>query len=175
MVPSPSPTSPLPSPAPFAGQVSNPGGLGNTRSDFDLARGPSTAQTTQNLLVYSKNSLEYHVAFVPDVNGRAAFVVQLSQQSAQPRPLAEAQAQAHSLLPKDAQPSNPPVEANDQFAVERYTSQVMAQALPASVFIANGGEPGQLLAVYVKNVQGQVARTVVGAGNDPSAVMAQGR
>ncbi len=96
----------------------------------------------------------------------------LPQQSSQPLPLQQAQAEAHRLLPKDAQPPNPPPEGNDQFAVERYTSQLLAQALPPDVFTTNKGQPGQMLIVYVKDAQGRITRWIAGPGNDPNALMA---
>jgi hypothetical protein len=87
--------------------------------------------------------------------------------------LAQAQSEGHKLLPKDAQPPNPSAEGNDQFAVERYTSQTLAQALPASAFTANNGQPGQFLIVYVKDPQARITRIILGVGNDPNALIAQ--
>jgi hypothetical protein len=166
-----------PSPTAFAGQVANSGGIGNTRTDLDAAYGAAAGETPEHLVVYRKNNLEYHVGFVPDPNGRAALIVELPQANAQPWTLQQAQAEGHKLLPKDAQPPNPPAEGNDQFVVERYTSQSLAQALPAQVFTANNGQPGQFLAVYVKDSpQGtHITRIVVGPGNDPQALINQGR
>ena len=115
------------------------------------------------------------MSFVPDANGRAALIAELPQPTAQPVPLEQAQTEAHKLLPKDAQPPNPAPEGNNQFAVERYTSQTLAQALPPEAFSANASSPGQLLAVYVKDAQGRITRWIVGAGNDPNALINQGR
>ena len=86
-------------------------------------------------------------------------------------------AEARKLLPKDAQPPNLPPEGNDRFVVERYTSQSLTQALPANVFTANNGQPGQFLAVYVKDSpQGnRITRIILGPGNDPQALVNQGR
>jgi hypothetical protein len=122
--------------------------------------------------VYRKNNIEYHVGFVPDINGRAALIVELPPQ---PLALEQAQSEAHKLLPKDAQPPNPTVEGNTQFGVERYTSQTLAQALPREAFTANNGQPGQLLIVYVKDQQGRITRIILGPGNDPNALINQGR
>ena len=163
------------SPTPFAGQVANAGGLGNTRSDLDAAYGASTGQTPDRLVVYRKDPFEYHVNFAPDTNGRAALIVQSPQQGAQALSLEQAQSEAHKLLPKDAQPPNPAPETSNQFAVERYTSQTLAQALPANAFTANSGQPGQFLIVYVRDQQGRVTRTILGPGNDPNALINQGR
>ena len=111
--------------------MSGPGGLGNTRQNLDATYGAAVGQTPQNLVVYRKNNLEYHVELVPDLNGRAALIAVLPQQTAQLPTLPQAQSQAHALLPRDAQPPNPTPEGSDQFVVERYTSQSLGQALPA--------------------------------------------
>jgi hypothetical protein len=157
--------------------VANSGGLGNTRADLDQAYGAAAGETPEHLVVYRKNNLEYHVGFVPDPNGRADLIVELPQQNAQPWTIEQAQAEGHKLLPKDAQPPNPTAEGADQFVVERYTSQTLAQALPAQVFTANKGQPGQFLAVYVKDSpQGnKITRIILGPGNDPQALINQGR
>jgi len=125
--------------------------------------------------VYRKNNFEYHVGYVPDPNGRAALIVELPQATATPVALQQAQTEAHRLLPRDVQPPNPPSEGNDQFAVERYTSQLLAQALPSETFAANNGQSGQLLIVYVKDAQARITRWIVGPGNDPNALINQGR
>lgn len=162
------------SPTLFAGQVANAGGLGNTRADFDTAYGPPTGETPEHLVVYRKNNFEYHVGFVTDSNGRAALIVLVPQQN-QTLTLEQAQTAAHQLLPKDAQPPNQTPEGNNQFVVERYTSQTLAQALPPDAFSANKGQPGQFLLVYVKEQQGRITRIILGPGNDPNALINQGR
>jgi hypothetical protein len=178
--PTPPASAPTPAganPTPFAGQVANAGGLGNTRSDLDTAYGATVGETPDHLIVYRKNNIEYHVGFVPDPNGRAALIAELPQQNAQPWTLDQAMAEGHKLLPKDAQPPNPQAEGSDQFVVERGTSQSLAQALPAQVFTANKGQPGQFLVVYVKDSpQGnRVTRIILGPGTDPQALINQGR
>ncbi|MBV9169689.1 MAG: hypothetical protein JOZ81_06370 [Chloroflexi bacterium] len=178
--PSPIPASPAPaappSPTAFSGQVANAGGLGNTRADLDAAYGAPAGQTPDGLVGYRKGAYEYHVLLVPDINGRAALIVQLQQQTtAPPMTLDQAQAQARNLLPKDAQPPNPQPEGNPEFAVQRFTSATLAEALPATVFQRFGGQPGQLLAVYALDSSGGVTRIVVGAGNDPNALLNGGR
>ena len=174
--PTPSPA-PSPSPTPFAGQVAAAGGLGNTRSDLDTAYGPPAGETPDHLVVYRKGTAEYHVSFVPDPQGRAAIVVELPGQGQQPWALDAATAEARKLLPRDAQPPTAPQEGNDQFVAERYTSATLAQALPAAAFTSSGGQPGQFMVVYVKDPQpgGRITRIVVGAGNDPQALMTRGR
>jgi hypothetical protein len=174
----PAPTAPAaPSPTPFAGQVANAGGLGNTRADLDSAYGPPAGETPEHLVVYRKNTFEYHAGFVPDPNGRAALIAELPQANAQPWTLEQATAEGHKLLPKDAQPPNAQPEGNDQYVVERYTSQLLGQVLPEQVFTANKGQPGQFLAVYIKDSAqgGRITRIIVGPGTDPQALLSQGR
>jgi hypothetical protein len=134
--------------------VANAGGAGNTRSDLDAAYGTPAGETPERLVVYRKNNFEYHVRFVPDPQGRAALLVAIPQ------------------------PNSPPqLEANDQFVVERYTSQSLAQALPPDAFTSNKGQPGQFLVVYVRDAQQQnrITRFIIGPGNDPQALINQGR
>jgi hypothetical protein len=145
--------------------------LGNTRSDFDSAYGAPTGQTPQGLVAYSKNNYEYHVAFVPDINGRASMVVTLPP-NGQPVALEQAQSQAHALLPKDAQPPNPTPEGNAQFVAERYNSQSLAQALPPQTF--GNSAPGDFMIVYLKDAQGRVTRWIMGPGDDPNALITAG-
>ena len=119
--------------------------------------------------------------FVPDPNGRAALTLELPQPNArptvQPWTLEQAMTEARKLLPKDAQPPNPQPEGSDQFVVERFTSQALGQALPAQVFAANNGQTGQFMVVYVKDATsgGRITRIIIGAGNDPQALLNQGR
>lgn len=175
----PSPPTPAasPSPTPFAGQVAAAGGLGNTRSDLDSAYGTPAGETPEHLVVYRKGSAEYHVSFVPDPQGRAALIVEVPGQGQQPWALDAATSEARKLLPRDAQPPSAPQEGNEQFVAERYTSATLAQALPAQAFTNNGGQPGQFMVVYVKDPQqgGRVTRIIVGAGNDPQALISKGR
>jgi hypothetical protein len=86
-------------------------------------------------------------------------------------------AEARKLLPRDAQPPNPQPEGNERFVVERFTSQSLAEALPPEVFAANNGEPGQMMVVYVRDAQQQarITRIIIGPGNDPQALINQGR
>jgi len=169
-----SPTSAAPaSPTPFAGQVANAGGLGNTRADVDAAYGPPTGQTPDHLVVYRKAAVEYHVEFVPDLNGRAAVLEAIPQSGAPPPTLESATTQAHKLLPKDAQPPSAQQEGNDQYVVERYMSPTLAQALPAQTFASNKAQPGQIMVVYVRDTAqaGSISRIIVGPGSDASALI----
>jgi hypothetical protein len=157
--------------------VANAGGLGNTRADLDSAVGPAAGETPEHLVVYRKNNIEYHVAFVPDPNGRAAVIAELPQGTTPPWTVQQAMAEGHKLLPKDAQPPNPQPESTDQYVVERFTSQSLAQALPAQSFTANNGQPGQFMVVYVKDSPqgGRITRIILGPGNDPPSLINQGR
>src|SRR6266542_110783 len=174
----PQPTQPAqPTPTPFAGQVSNPGGMGNTRADLQTAYGNPTGETPDHLVVFRKDNLEYHVGLAPDLNGRAILVVELPGQGAQPWTPEAAMAEARQLLPKDVQPPSPAAEGGDQFIVQRFTSQSLAQALGDEPFTAVQAQPGQLLGVYARdpNQGGRITRIVVGIGNDPGALLNRGR
>ncbi|HLZ26712.1 MAG TPA: hypothetical protein VKV73_05265 [Chloroflexota bacterium] len=163
-----------PSPAPLVAQVSGAGGAGNTRADLDAAYGPSAGETPDHRIVFRKGNFEYHVSFVPDANGRAALIAALP--TPQALTLDQATAEAHKLLPRDAQPPNPSPETSPQFVVERYTSLTLAQALPADVFSANKGLPGEFLVVYVRDPAqaARITRFIIGPGADPNALMTQG-
>jgi hypothetical protein len=161
-------------PTPFSGQVSNTGGTGNTRQDLDAALGPPTGETPEHLVVYRKNNVEYHVDLAPDLNGRSTLIVEVP-----PTPMAldAAMTEAKKLLPKDAQPPNPNPEGSDQFVVQRFTSDSLAQALGPDPFTAVQAQPGQLMALYVRDPTrgGQITRIIVGIGNDPGALLNRGR
>jgi hypothetical protein len=81
-----------------------------------------------------------------------------------------AQAEARRLLPRDAQPRGSPQEGNQEFVVERYTSPMLARALPAEVFQQARGEPGDVVVVYVRNPQGAITRVAIGVGDDADRV-----
>ena len=159
------PAAAAPTATPFSGQVAAGGGLGNTRADIDAAYGTPVGETPDHLVVYRKNNFEYHVQLLPDLNGRAALIV-TSPQNGQPVALEQAQAEAHRLLPRDAQPPNPTPEGNPQFVAERYTSASLAQALSPS--------SPDFLIVYARDAQGRITRWVLGPGDDPNALLQQG-
>jgi hypothetical protein len=159
------PTGSQPTAAPAIGQVAAGGGLGNTRTDIDAAYGAPVGQTPNNLVVFRKNNFEYHIELVPDLSGRAALIA-TSPQSGQPIALEQAQAEAHRLLPRDAQPPNPTPEGNAQFVVERYTSQTLAQALSLN--------SPDFVIVYARDAQGTITHWVLGPGDDPNALLQQG-
>jgi hypothetical protein len=168
------PTQPS-TPTPFVGQVANPGGLGNTRADLQSTYGAPAGETPGDLVVFRKAPLEYHVGLAPDLNGRAAVIVVLpGQQQAWTPDMA--MPEARKLLPKDAQPPTPPAEGNDQFIVQRFSSQSLAQALGDDAFAAVGAQPGQFLVVYARDPAiGRITRIVIGVGSDPAALLNRGR
>ncbi|MBV9894598.1 MAG: hypothetical protein JO020_10545 [Chloroflexi bacterium] len=159
------PTAPQPTATPPIGQVAAGGGLGNTRSDIDAAYGAPVGETPNHLVVYRKNNFEYHVQLVPDLNGRAGLVA-TAPQNGQPIALEQAQADAHRLLPRDAQPPNPTPEGSAQFVAERYTSASLAQALSLN--------SPDFMIVYARDAQGRITRWVLGPGDDPNALLQQG-
>jgi hypothetical protein len=168
----PSQPTPPPSPTPFAGQVSNAGGIGNTRADLQTALGAPAGETPEHLVVFRKDNLEYHVDLAPDLNGRVTLIVEIPQQ---PMTLEAAMAEARKMLPRDVQPPSPQPEGNDQFVAQRFTSQMLAQALGAEPFAAVQAQPGEMLAVYARDAGGRITRIVVGIGSDPSALLNRGR
>jgi hypothetical protein len=150
--------------------------VGNTRADHDAAYGPPTGETPDKLVVYRKDSVEYRVGFVPDINGRSALIVEVPPTSgAQPLTLEAAIAAARKLLPKDAQPPSPVPESNTEFAVQRFTSQSLLAALGPAVFQAAQAPPGQIMAVYARDPQGRITRIIVGVGNEPRTLLDRGR
>jgi hypothetical protein len=163
--------SPQPAQPPAVTQVAGPGGLGNTRSDFDAAYGAPVGETPEHLVVYRKSNVEYHVSVGPEPTSRAALITAQPQQSGQTFALDQAMVEARKLLPRDVQPPNPQPEGNDRFVVERFTSQSLAQALGDAAF--GGAQAGQMLAVYVRDPaqQGRITRIVVGPGSDPQALL----
>jgi hypothetical protein len=160
-----------PTPTPFAGQVSAAGGLGNTRQDVDAAYGAPTGQTPDQLVVYRRGNVEYHLAFTPDPP-RAWLIAELVPQGTQ-MTLEQAMPEARRLFPRDAQPRTSQPEGNNQFVVERFTSPTLGQAIPAQQFAQRGGNPGDFLAVYARDPAqaGRITRVIVGIGDDPNVLL----
>jgi hypothetical protein len=86
----------------------------------------------------------------------------------QPLALSASQSEARKLMPHDAPPLAAQREGNDQWVVERFTRPPGAKALPDAA-----GQPGDFLVVHVKDAQGRIVRILVGAGDDPNALIAQ--
>ncbi|HEY3059765.1 MAG TPA: hypothetical protein VGL99_12400, partial [Chloroflexota bacterium] len=162
--PSPAPPAP-PSPTTVGAQVASPGGFANTRTDLDAALGPPVGETPQHLVAYRKNNVEYHVEFVPDPSGRAALIVEIPPTNP-PLTIDMAMTEARKLLPRDAQPPSPPAEGNNQFVVQRFTSQSLIDALGPEPFDARQTPPGQIMVVYARDPaqNTRIARIVVGIG-----------
>jgi hypothetical protein len=166
------PTPAPPTPTPFAGQVGPAGGLGNTRQDIDGAYGAPAGQTPDQLVVYRKNNVEYHVGFTPDPP-RAWLIAEQVPQGTQMTP-EQASPEARKLFPRDAQPRSSQPEGNNQFVVERFASQTLGQAIPADQFQQRSGNPGDFLAVYARDPAqaGRITRIIVGIGDDPNVLLA---
>ena len=65
-----------PTAAPFVGEPSLPGGIGNSRADVGHTLGAPVGETVGKLVVFKRADREYHVQFTPDPP-RAAMVVSL--------------------------------------------------------------------------------------------------
>ena len=55
------------------------------------------------------------------------------------------------------------------------SSRCIRPSGPPEVFSPGGGSPGQMMIVYVKDAQGRITRFIIGPGNDPNALINQGR
>lgn len=155
----------------FTGQVSGPGGAGNTRADVDAAYGPPAGETPSRLVVYRRPPVEIQVLFSAD----PARV--LAEARVTPRDgaisLESAQSAAKAMLPRDVERRGGAAEGNDTFVVERWKSATLAKALPESAFREMGGAAGDLLTLYVKTPAGTVERTIAGIGDSPEQLRAR--
>ncbi len=154
---------------PAAGQVSPPGGLGNTEEDVQAADGPPTGETPRGLVVYRKASTEYRVGYTVAPR-RSLLVAQVPPQNA-PMTFDAARAASRNLIPFDTQPRAPQPEGNSQFIVERFTSPSLAHVVPPGLVGEVGVSPGDFVIAYARNGQGAITRIVVGAGDDPNALL----
>ena len=156
---------------PANGQVSAPGGLGNTRADLEAAYGAPTGETPINhLVVFRKDSTEYRAEFVPIGSASRGPCCRRFRRRTTTLQASQAQAEARRLAPLDAQPRGGTAEGNQEFAVERFTSAALGRALPPEVFEQARGQPGDFIVVYVRNAQGAISRLGVAAGDDVDAV-----
>ncbi|HEY3063634.1 MAG TPA: hypothetical protein VGL99_32075, partial [Chloroflexota bacterium] len=107
---------------------------------------------------------------------RAALIVEIPPTNP-PLTIAMAMTEARKLLPRDAQPPSPPAEGNDQFVVQRFTSQSLLDALGPEPFDARQTPPGQIMVVYARDPaqNTRIARIVVGIGTDPAELLARDR
>ncbi len=167
--PTPPASQPTPGSVPASGQISPPGGLGNTQEDIQATYGPPTGETQRGLVVYRKGTTEHRVGYT--VAPRRAVMVAEVLPPNGPLALDAAQAESRKLIPWDTQPRAPRPEGNADFVVERFTSPALAQVIPPGLVGEVGVNPGDFVVVYAKNGQGQIARIVVGAGDDPKALL----
>ena len=73
-----------------------------------------------------------------------------------------------TLLPMDAHPRAAAPDGSQLFVVEYFTSAALAQVLPA----ASPTSPGDMIVVYRRQADGRVTDILLGAGNDPAALLA---
>jgi hypothetical protein len=144
--------------------------VGETRSALDATLGPPTGESPDKLVVYRKDNVEYRVAYSEGA-GQALAVVQQPPATA-PLTLEAAMAEARKLFPRDAQPTSQQPEGNERFVVERFTSASLASSIPTEVWRQRDAEPGDFIAVYLRDQSGRITRVVVGIGNDPDALLA---
>jgi hypothetical protein len=146
---------------PFVGEVSPPGGLGNTRGDLSTALGTQVGATGAGLQIFRDAGREYHVWFASD-SGRAVLIAETPQQGVR-LTLDVATQDARRLLPRDVTPRSSGLEGNAQFAVERFSSAALQSTLGS----------GDVSAVYVRASQSAVASVVLGLGDDFGALIDQ--
>ena len=183
-----------PTPAPMSrfAQVSPPGGLGNTDTDFEQTFGPPTGElAAQHLVVYAgqthatpsaagtgpipspATSAGQTRAMLDDTGGaRRALLVAAIPPATSPLDFDAAVHWSRQWLPRDAQPRAARPEGNPQFVVERFSSAALAVALPAAAFTDRQGQPGDFLVVYARQPDGRIRGLAVGIGDDPATVLA---
>jgi hypothetical protein len=152
-----------PMPTPFAGEVSLPGGLGNTRPDVGKVLGPPVGETVDKLVVFRPSGREVHVLFTPDPPRAALLVLVPGSRMT----FSAAVNEARRYLPKDTQPRIDAPEGNPQFIVERFASPVLADAL--------GIPSGDFSVIYTRDAQGNVTKIVFGLGDDIDALLEASR
>jgi LPXTG-site transpeptidase (sortase) family protein len=165
----------LPTPTPEAmsrfAQVSPAGGLGNTNVDLEETFGAPTGESPEHLAVY-RDGRRAQLAQTDSGQTRALFVGAV-QPKGSPLTFDAAVKLTRQWLPRDVQPRAAKPEGNQQFAVERFSSAVLGQALPASWFTDRNAQPGDFLAVYARQADGRITAVAVGIGDDPQAVLDQ--
>ena len=150
-----------PLPTPYAGEPSLPGGIGNTRLDLEKAFGQASGETSGKLVVFRQPGREVHVHFSPEPP-RAQLVAETLNP---PLAFDAAVREARKLFPSDTQPRGTAPEGNPQFAVERFTSPQLAQALSLA--------SGDFSVIYKKNSGGAITGIEVGLGNDLDAIQSE--
>ncbi|MBV9324288.1 MAG: sortase [Chloroflexi bacterium] len=150
-----------PVPTPYAGEPSLPGGIGNTRLDLEKAFGQASGETSGKLVVFRQPGREVHVHFSPEPP-RAQLVAETLNP---PLAFDAAVREARKLFPSDTQPRGTAPEGNPQFAVERFTSPQLAQALSLA--------SGDFSVIYKKNSGGAITGIEVGLGDDLDAIQSE--
>jgi LPXTG-site transpeptidase (sortase) family protein len=150
-----------PVPAPFVGEPSLTGGLGNTRLDLEKAFGLATGETSGKQVVFRQPGREIHVAFTPDPP-RATLVAILPTAGL---PFDAAVKESRKLFPTDTRPRAGAPEGNPKFVVERFTSSTLARALGRADFAV----------IYTRDAKGTISSVVLGLGDDFDALIEQAR
>jgi LPXTG-site transpeptidase (sortase) family protein len=152
---------PTPVPTPYAGEPSLPGGLGNTRLNFEKVFGAATGETSGKLVVFRANGREFHVRFSPDPP-RALLVTEFFSSSVG---FDAAVGEIRKLFPADASPRADAPEGNAQIVVERFTSASLGQAVGDEDFSV----------VYTRGARDSISSVVLGVGFDIDALLAESR
>ncbi|HEY2593341.1 MAG TPA: sortase [Chloroflexota bacterium] len=147
-----------PVPTPFAGDPSQPGGIGNTRTNLEKAFGQASGETSGKLVVFHHSGGDMHVQFTPDPP-RAQLVSEVLNP---PLALDAARNEARKLLPTDTQSRTAAPEGNAQIVVERFTSALLGQALSVP--------SGDFSVIYTKNSAGAITAIDMGLGDDLNAI-----
>jgi LPXTG-site transpeptidase (sortase) family protein len=147
----------------YVGEPSLPGGIGNTRVDLEKVLGRATGETSGKLVVFRQPDREFHVVFTPDPP-RAALVTEILAPGTR-MTFDAAVREARKLMPSDARPRTDAPEGNSQFAVERFASANLAQALGS----------GDFSVVYTRDTTGAITSMLLGLGDDFEALMQQSR
>jgi LPXTG-site transpeptidase (sortase) family protein len=153
-----------PTPVPYTAEPSSPGGLGNTRADVEEILGLATGETSGKLVVFRQSGREFRVVFTPE-SPRAALVAEIPAPNTR-LTFEVAVRDARKFFPTDARALSTAPEGNTQFAVERFTSPSLAQAL---------GGTGDFSVVYTRGPQDLITSVILGPGTDFEALIQQSR
>ncbi|MBV9173969.1 MAG: sortase [Chloroflexi bacterium] len=152
-------------------QVSPAGGLGNTDLDLEETFGPPTGESSEHLAVY-KNGRRADLAITDSAQTRALLVGAV-QPKGSPLGFDAAVKLTRQWLPRDATPRGDKPEGNQTFVVERFSSALLAQGLPAKWFTDRNGQPGDFVIVYARQSDGRITAEALGIGDDAQPVLDQ--